>query len=101
MDFKDEAWRVKKYDKGKGLYNWHVDASNKDYAQRVLAVIFYLNDVEKGGETSIKLDGKIHNIKPEKGKLLIFPANVCYLHKGNVPESDNKYIMTTFLRFAN
>ena len=33
-------------------------------------------------------------IKAEKGKLLIFPSSWTYIHRGNIPISDDKYIIT-------
>ena len=52
----------------------------------------YLNDVEEGGETEfLHLDLKV---KPTKGTLMWFPVHYPYVHRGNVPLSGDKYIMT-------
>ena len=50
----------------------------------------YLNDVDVGGETEFP-DWNIA-VKPEKGKVLLFPCNYLFKHKGNVPISNEKYV---------
>jgi hypothetical protein len=50
--------------------------------------------VENGGETEIWDDFKI---KPETGKLLLFPSSWTFPHRGVMPISDNKYIITGWL----
>ena len=65
-----------------------------------MAYILYLNDVDEGGETHIIFDKKDINIKPEAGKLLIFPANFCFPHEGKKPISNSKYILVGFVNYA-
>ena len=87
----DTGYQIQKYIKGDGFYVWHQDFTikNKDSC-RIVTFIFYLNDVEEGGETFF-YNGKI---KPEEGKLILFPATWTYNHKGNMPISNDKYILT-------
>jgi hypothetical protein len=81
----------------KGFYDWHSDFSPDE--PRVLTYILYLNDLEEdaGGETCF-ISGKC--VKPKKGKMLIFPTSLCYLHKGGVLKKGVKYIATTFSVFS-
>ena len=58
---------------------------------RVITFLWYLNTVEEGGET--ELLGSV-NIKPERGKLLLFPASWTFPHRGKMPISHDKYIVT-------
>jgi hypothetical protein len=37
------------------------------------------------------------SIKPKSGKLLIFPACWTYPHRGTMPISDDKYIITGWI----
>jgi hypothetical protein len=94
-----EVWRIKKYNKREGFFNWHAD--HTPYAKyRLLSIIFYLNDVEEGGQTLFDLDQK-KDVKPVKGRLLIFPSLFCYKHKGSIPLSNDKYILITFLHITD
>lgn len=92
--YSDVGYMIQKYLQNDGFYSWHHDnIINNKNCQRVLTFIWYLNDVDEGGETFF-LFGKI---KPKAGKLLIFPATWTYFHKGNVPISNDKYIITGWL----
>jgi hypothetical protein len=83
-------------------YNWHTDfvlpKMDQDYLAtktRLLTCILYLNDMEDdaGGCTEFTC-GRI--VKPKKGKVLIFPSTVQYLHRGTIVKKGCKYIITTF-----
>jgi len=89
--YDQSGFQIQKYEKQKGKYIWHCDSNilNKS-SQRIITFIWYLNDVADGGETCF-LHGKI---KPTAGKLLLFPATWTYVHKGNMPISNDKYIIT-------
>lgn len=85
---------VQRYIKNKGKYIYHndfnIDYSKKSY--RCFTFLWYLNDVECGGETEF-FNGEF-KIIPEKGKLLFFPASWTFPHSGKMPISSNKYIIT-------
>ena len=87
----DSGYQIQKYIKGNGYYKWHNDSLiNSIESCRIVTFLFYLNDVEEGGETYF-YNGKV---KPEAGKLILFPATWTYNHKGNMPISNDKYIVT-------
>lgn len=91
---------VQKYDKNVGKHICHNDFNinfeKKEY--RVITYLWYLNDVEEGGETCFWNN---YNIKPEKGKLILFPASWAFPHCGNIPISNEKYIITGWLYSKN
>jgi hypothetical protein len=92
--------QIQKYDKNSGHYNaWHVEAEDKNTSDRAFVFILYLNDVEKGGETGflIKEKGDFLKIQPKVGRLVIHPAAWPFIHKGYMPKSSDKYILTTWL----
>jgi len=93
---KAETFQIQKYEPNQGKYIYHndfqVDLKMKRY--RVITYLWYLNDVEEGGET--ELLGSI-KIKPEVGKLLLFPCSWTYPHCANIPISNEKYIITGWL----
>jgi hypothetical protein len=97
MILTDDGFLVQKYDKNIGKYIYHNDSRhNYDmHRSRVLTYLWYLNDVTEGGETEF-LGGK-YKIKPETGKLILFPASWIYPHRGCCPISDDKYIVTGWL----
>jgi len=84
---------------GGGYHPWHFEAMNRAYCQRVMTYILYLNDLpeDAGGETEFLYLSK--RIKPEKGKLLLFPGSYTHTHRGNPPLSGEKYIMTGWVEF--
>lgn len=89
-----DSFLIQRYIKGHGKYVYHDDSSIEPESNkyRILTYIWYLNDVELGGETEF-YGGEI-KINPQVGKLLLFPATWTFPHKGCVPFSDNKYIIT-------
>lgn len=75
-----------------GFYTWHHDS----FLNRFFTYILYINDVEDGvGGTTEFLCGK--TIQPKAGKLVIFPASLTYLHRGNKLKDGVKYIITNFI----
>jgi hypothetical protein len=80
-----------------GRYVYHHDFSIdlKNKKNRVITYLWYLNDVDLGGETDF-LNGEI-KVVPECGKLILFPASWTYPHKGCIPKSSNKYIITGWI----
>jgi hypothetical protein len=93
-----DTFQIQRYRKNVGKYiyhndwNWKIINNNNSY--RVLTYLWYLNNVEEGGETEICVDLKI---KPEIGKLIIFPASWLYPHCGRMPISNDKYILTGWI----
>lgn len=91
-----EQFRIKKYNPGgEDRFDTHVDVADYSTARRFLSFMWYLNDVETGGETVFK----DLTIQPKKGTLLIFPPLWLFPHKGNPPISESKYIMSTYLHY--
>ncbi len=71
-------------------------------AKRFLVAFFYLNDVEEGGETGFKYNRNqepLLKVKPETGKLLMFPPFWTHPHIGYPPISGTKYIIGTYLHY--
>jgi len=90
----DWGYQIQKTVPG-GFYTWHVDydMSSSGYA-RWLTYIWYLNDVDDGGETEF-YDGTV--IKPKAGTILLFPSTWTYVHRGCKLKSGVKYICTGWM----
>jgi hypothetical protein len=93
---------MQKYLAGKGGYHhFHSEIFPKDreceQLHRVLLWMYYLNDVEEGGETEFFYQGK--KLAPRAGSLVIAPAGFTHTHKGHVPRSGDKYILTSWLLY--
>lgn len=79
-------------------FQLHFDAINH-VANRYLVLLWYLNDVDQGGETRFpQLDV---TIQARAGRLLMFPPYWMYQHEGLPPISGDKYIVSTYLLFID
>lgn len=74
-----------------GFYQYHHDGMN----DRLLTIIWYLNDIHVDGYTEFFTGLKI---QPEEGKILMFPALWPWVHRGYPPKSETKYICTGWIR---
>jgi hypothetical protein len=96
--FKDIGYNLQRTLPGE-FYHWHVDGGPGPFSERQLVAIWYLNDVPgPGGETEFPLQQTV--IKPQEGKLLLFPPFWTHVHRGAVLEQGVKYIATTWICFA-
>ena len=96
--FKDIGYNMQRTLPGE-YYHWHVDGGPGEFSQRQLVAIWYLNDVPgPGGETEFALQEVA--IKPEQGKLVLFPPFWTHIHRGATLELGVKYIATTWICFA-
>ena len=96
-DLKYNEFHINKYESNNGgKYDYHIDRYfNKEMnEERHITFIWYLNDVTEGGETEMK--GHI-KIKPEVGKLLLFPSTWTYPHCSRPTISNDKYAIVGWL----
>lgn len=96
--FKDMGYAIQKTQPGE-FYHWHIDGGSHEFSQRQLVAVWYLNDVEGPGGTTDFLFQDVQ-IKPEQGKLLLFPPFWTHEHRGATLEAGIKYIATTWVVFA-
>lgn len=91
------TYKVQKTLPGQGYHVWHAEDDSLKFSRRIGVYTLYLNDVEEGGETEFLYLSK--RIAPKQGRLLIFPPNYPWAHRGNPPLSGVKYIMTGWTEF--
>jgi len=91
-----EQFRIKKYNNdGNDLFDTHVDVMDYDSSRRFLSFFWYLNDVERGGETVFS----DMTILPKIGRMVVFPPLWTFPHRGNSPISNEKYLLSTYLHY--
>jgi hypothetical protein len=94
--------QMQKYDRGSGNYGyWHCetypDNARAEALHRAFLFMIYLNDVDEGGETDFFHQGR--SLQPRAGTLVIAPAGFTHTHRGRVPLSHDKYILTSWILF--
>lgn len=107
VDFMRALYRLgpiqaQKYQAGVGNYGyWHSEVypqqGSTEPLHRTLLFMFYLNDVTEGGETEFYYQQK--SIKPKTGRMVIAPAYFTHTHRGCIPTSNDKYILTSWILF--
>jgi hypothetical protein len=85
--------KMQKTSPGGGYHLWHYENSAASHAQRELTWMIYLNDIPDGeGETEFLYQRR--RLKPKKGTVVIWPAGMTHVHKGNTVLTTDKYILT-------
>ena len=86
--------KMQKTSAGGGYHMWHYENSGASHAARELVWMIYLNDLDddQGGETEFMYQHR--RIKPTVGTVVIFPAGMTHVHKGNMVLKGDKYILT-------
>lgn len=96
--FKDSGYAIQRTNPGE-FYHWHIDGGSHEFSQRQLVAVWYLNDVPgPGGTTDFSFQDV--KIRPEAGKLLLFPPFWTHEHRGATLQQGIKYIATTWVVFA-
>ena len=90
-----EEVRIKKYAKGVGEFQTHIDVNDLDSAKRYLIGMLYLNDND--GATEFPNLGV--SVTPVTGTLVMFPPMWMFPHCGKMPTNNDKYIMMTSLSY--
>ncbi|MEL7266631.1 MAG: 2OG-Fe(II) oxygenase, partial [Planctomycetota bacterium] len=84
-----------------GYHHWHSEIFPMDAScetlHRVLLFMFYINTLDEGGETEFFYQEQ--KIAPKAGRMVIAPADFTHTHKGHVPVSDDKLIITSWILF--
>ncbi|MEO1616305.1 MAG: 2OG-Fe(II) oxygenase [Planctomycetota bacterium] len=84
-----------------GYPYWHSEvypqAGHNEALHRSLLFMYYLNDVAEGGTTDFVYQQK--SIAPKAGRMVIAPAYFTHTHRGSMPVSNDKYILTSWMMF--
>lgn len=94
-----EEWRMHRYDEGEHFYKSHIDSENSESCNRMIAFLFYLNDVPKGGETAFTDHLRGIECSPIAGRLLVFPTWLGFPHEAKSVIEGQKYMIKTFVHY--
>ena len=93
-----EQFRIKRYNTGgQDMFDTHVDVMTYASARRFLSFFWYLNDVDEGGGTEFTRQRV--TVGAKKGRVVIFPAEFMFPHRGQIPISGDKYLIPMFINF--
>jgi len=96
--FRDMGYQLQRTNAGE-FYHWHIDGGPGEFSQRQLVAIWYLNDVEgPGGTTDFAIQDV--SVKPQRGKMVLFPPFWTHIHRNAMLEQGVKYIATTWVCFS-
>jgi predicted 2-oxoglutarate/Fe(II)-dependent dioxygenase YbiX len=94
---KDENWELLRYQES-DRFGPHVDCiAGTMFDRRMLTVLAYLNDDFEGGETRFVSPGPEMTVKPEQGKIVMFPPYYTHPHEGLVVTAGTKYAVLGWL----
>jgi hypothetical protein len=92
-------FNMQRYNPGEGFNEWHCERASNKFGHRILVWMIYLNTITDKGETEFYYQ---HHSEPaEAGKLIIWPSDWTYLHRGVVSPSQTKYILTGWFNMLN
>ena len=91
------GYKIQHYRKNEGHFKWHFDALGPGAWERQLALVIFLNSVDEGGETSFHRQNL--RVRPVAGDALLFPTFWTHMHCGEIPRSEDKYIVSSFVCF--
>lgn len=87
--------KIQKTNPGEGYHVWHYENPGRVFSHRQMAFMYYLNNVDEGGETEFLYLKK--RVNPIEGRLLLWPAGFTHTHRGNQPLTGSKYIVTGWI----
>lgn len=85
-------FNIQRYEPGEGFYGWHCERATNKYSSRFLVWAVYLNTVTDRGETEFYYQH--HFESAVEGKLIVWPSDWMYLHRGVPSPTQTKYILT-------
>jgi hypothetical protein len=91
------AFNIQRYNAGGHFAAVHTERDSISTMHRALVWMTYLNDVEGEGHTSFVHYGL--DVKPERGKTLIWPSDWTHAHRGNIVTAGTKYIITGWMHY--
>ena len=86
------VFNMQRYRPSEAFYGYHCERASLKYSDRILVWMVYLNTLTDRGETEFFYQH--HFERPEEGKLVIWPSDWTYTHRGIPSPTQTKYILT-------
>ena len=86
-----DYYNVQRYKPQEGYFKPHCEVVDIKSSSRILVWMFYLNSLENGGTLFPRYEIGIRAIQ---GRLVIWPAYWTHIHKGQISQTQTKYIST-------
>ena len=92
-------YNIQYYKPREGYLAWHCDQPDgtEPFVSRVLVFLFYCHDINDGGGTEFLHQDYVS--KSEKGKIIIFPPDWKFTHRGVASKWNEKMIATGWWNF--
>jgi hypothetical protein len=95
-----EAMKIKRYQPGgQDSFPAHVDVTNLENCKRFLVMFIYLTDNQRG-QTTLNVKDDLFVSSCKRGSILLFPPYWPWVHSGEKPLQDSKYILGSYLHYA-
>ena len=88
----DSHFNMQRYLPEEGFSSWHCERAGLKHSGRILVWMVYLNTVTDRGETEFLYQH--HFEEPKEGKLVIWPSDWTFMHRGVPSLTQTKYILT-------
>ena len=92
------GYNIQYYKKGGGFKIYHCERGDLEHCSRQLVFMTYLNDIEEGGGTEFYYQKIITPAK--KGLTLLWPTDWTHTHRGQVSNTEEKYIVTGWFNYV-
>ena len=93
------VFNMQRYLPGEGFSSYHCERAGLKHSNRMLVWMVYLNDVTDRGETEFYFQH--HFETAQQGKLIIWPSDWMYLHRGIPSPTQTKYILTGWFTYLS
>jgi len=93
-----QGFNIQRYRPSQAFHGYHCERAGIPHSERILVWMIYLNDVTDRGETEFYYQH--HFERPEEGKLVIWPSDWTYLHRGIPSPTQTKYIITGWVQYV-
>jgi hypothetical protein len=95
-----EAMKIKRYQTGgHDSFPSHIDVTNLENCKRFLVMFIYLTNNKKG-QTTLNVKDDLFVSSCKQGSIIMFPPYWPWVHSGEKPVQNSKYILGSYLQYV-